>query len=192
MKLAPILFARELPDVLGDLLAMPVQRDACATVRPLRLTASRYAVSGTFASTTSDRPAGSRTIMSGTNSHAVAFARLLFGKIAIVHHAGQLRDAPQRNFAPTAAGLRRSQSGGKRGCLARQRLQLLAQAADKLSRAHAPARGRELPSGPANRPEADHASDSAFDRGLLLRQVARHLARAMVSSVVRAASRNAL
>ena len=178
--------------MLGDLLPMPVQRGAPRVSSSGALTASRYAVSGTLASTTRDRSAGSRTIMSGRMRTPLDFARFLFQKIAVLHHAGQLCDAAQRDFAPAAAGLRRTQRRGKRGGLARQRLQLLAEAAVRPFPARVPVRGRAPPS----------AAEGLGQRRTMPPQRLRSrsasapgrpsFAARVVSSVARAASRNAL
>ena len=96
---------------------------------------------------------------------------LLFQKIAVLHHAGQLRHAAQGDLSPSAASLRRAQRTGKRGGLARQRLQLRAQAAEGLlTRAFQFANVDFQPlERLAQRPH------HALDGGLLLGQLARDL-----------------
>src|SRR5713101_3884620 len=76
---------------------------ASAAVRSSSLAAatdSRYAASGTFASTIMSRPPGRWTIMSGAQTPLLSLDRDLLDVIAVLHHPRQLDDPVERDLAP--------------------------------------------------------------------------------------------
>ena len=68
---------------------------------------SRYAASGTLASTITTFPPGSRTIRSGRSLPSSVVRRHLLVEVAVRQHARQLDDALELDLAPAAADMRR-------------------------------------------------------------------------------------
>ena len=66
------------------------------------------------------RASGMRTSRSGRSDPFAGLHLCLFGEIAVLGHAGQLDDAPQREFAPAAAHFRAPQCRGEIARLALQ------------------------------------------------------------------------
>ena len=112
-ELLPVRLARQRRHVLPHLRRRGARSRRHAPPAWPRRCASRYAASGTLASTTISRPPGRCTTMSGRRRPPLALDGDLLAVVAVLGQAGQLDHAVQRDLAPPPAHVGGAQRGGQ-------------------------------------------------------------------------------
>ena len=119
LELLPVALGAQLGHVVADLAGV-IGQLASRVWSSVASCASRYASSGTFASTTTVRPPGSRTSRSGRMRPLSLSVVDCSSKSQVLEHAGHLDHAPQLHLAPPPAHGRRAQGPHEVGGLGAQ------------------------------------------------------------------------